>query len=257
MLLGLAGLSDIGTAQAGINIFSSTLDEINQHQTQGILSLYQGDQAFLPAGQNAISGNVAVGFYDYESISGTFGLSWQNTSLHPVGVGVGYAYLDAEFATRTWAVNAQYSLAGESETWLLVQTVVGRQVQTQRNRGQGIAFREHEYANPPSQDNPLILAEDFAWTYGYLHLIAQGRIWLFRPQLDLGYLFSWYSFSGKECVNDICAEPGDPIARDGSESHLVWSLGLGLDLTGLRLFVGLRPHAEMGTLLARLTLRIF
>jgi len=256
-LIGLAGLLGSGTARAGSTYFSSSLDEVNQHQTQGILSLYQGDHVFMPTRQNAVSGNVAIGFYDYEALSGTFGLTWQNTSLLPVGVGVGYAYLDAEFETRTWTINTQLPLAGGAEPWLMGQTVVGRQVQTQRSREQAKSIREFADAGLPYQENPRILVDDFAWTYGYLHLIAQARIWLFRPQLDLGYLFSWYSLDGNVCVNGDCTEPGDRIARKGSDSHLVWGVGLGLDLTGLRLFAGLRPHAEMGTIMARLTLMIF
>jgi hypothetical protein len=90
-----------------------------------------------------------------------------------------------------------------------------------------------------------------------LHLVAEARVWLFRPQLDLGYLVSWYSYSGHECVNGDCADPGDPIERKGSNGNLIWGLGLGLDLTGLRLFAGIRPHSELGVFLARVTLMFF
>jgi hypothetical protein len=257
VLSGITGLLASDTVVAGTYYTSKTLDDINQHQAQGFLSLYLGDQLFLQPNQNAIAGNVALGSYGYEAISGMFGVTWQNSALHPVGLGLGYTYLVAEFRTRTFTLNTQYNLAGGNEPWLVAQAAVGRQFLTRGSQDEGYSFREGGESYPPHPDNPRILIDDFNWTYGFLHLVAQARIWLLRPQLDLGYLASWYSYSGNECVNGDCNDPGESVSRSGNDGRVVWGLGLGLDLTGFRLFVGMRPHSEMGTLVARMTLLIF
>jgi len=232
----------------------SSLDEINRQQSVGLVGLYMGDQAFVKPASHALSGHLALSGYGYETLSGSYGFSWQNVSWLPVGFGVGYAHLDAQFKTRIWTVNAQLPLAGETWTWLMVQGVLGRQVETAAGRDKRIAFYVDGPSYPSSPQNPLILVESVTWAYGYTQLVARGQMWLFRPQVSLAYLVTHHSFSGTECLRGDCDEPGRAISSSGTSGHFVWSLGLGLDMQHVRLQAAISPVEDALIMLVRMTI---
>jgi hypothetical protein len=228
-------LAQVVPAAAGYFILNAPLDEINEHASLALVASFLGDHGFLGPGSNAVSGYGGFGADD--PLSATIGASWQNTSLLPFGWGVSYAYVDAEFETHTFALDARYPLTRTAFVDVIARGALAYQIETAGGADENIAFYEH--GAPLAPDNPLMLVDDVAWMHGYLQLAARARIGPVRPQLDVGWLGTHYDYDGRECPNGDCSAAGPAASRSGTASRVVTNAGLGFDFARMSLFAGL------------------
>lgn len=231
------------------------LEEINHHQAGAASALIMGDHTLLEQGKYAVSGHVHMSGWDTDAIYGAWGLSFQARPWERWGLGISYGFTDAQFRTRSLLINAQFSALPKPNSWLQFQAAVGHQF-LDSSESNNVLFREHESSWPHPSDNPQILLEDMSWTQGYLSVQAQTLLWRFRPQTSLGYVLSYYSWSGHQA--DVYGGPDDPLgpalSDSGTTGTVTWNLGLGLDLRPVRLFAGMNVFSEGGLFLARLTI---
>ncbi len=233
----------------------TNLEEINNHQAGATAALILGDHTILKPGKIAISGHAHVSSWGNDSLYGALGLSLQAGLGHKFGVGLSYGYTEAQLHTRAWLLNVQYSPLSGTDTWLHLQAAIGHQFLDSSESGNVLIF---EFDNPwPVQpDNPQILLDDMTWTHAYLKILVNTQVWKFIPQASLGYMHSYYSWSGNEVptFGGLEAGLGPALSDSGNTGTTTWSLGLGLDLGPVRPFAGLGVFNDGGLFLARVTI---
>ena len=248
--LGITSPAHALSSPAGTNLV-----EINHHQAAATTALIMGDHSLLEPGNYAVSGHVYLSGWDTDAIYGAWGLSVQTRPWERWGLGLSYGFTDAQLRTQSWLLNAQFSAMPEPDPWLQFQAAIGHQFLDSSEAG-NVLLREFDSSWPHSSDNPLILLDDMSWTNLYVSAQAQTMLWRFRPQTSLGYVFSYYRWSGHEVAGygDIEASLGTPFASSGTTGTVTWTLGLGLDLGPVRPFAGIKIFSEGGLFLARMTI---
>ncbi|MCK9996166.1 MAG: hypothetical protein KAH56_07790 [Candidatus Krumholzibacteria bacterium] len=233
----------------------TNLEEINHHQAGATAALLLGDHTFLKQGEIAVSGHAYLSGWATDTLYGAWGLSLQAGLGSHLGVGLSYGYTDAQLHTRVWLLNAQYSPLSGPSPWLHLQAAVGHQFLDSSESGNVLIF-EFDNPWPVKPGNPQILLDDMTWTHGYLNVLVNTQLWKFRPQASLGYVRSYYSWSGHEVptYGGLEAGPGPAISDSGTIGTVTWALGLGLELGPVRPFVGLGAFSGGGLFLARMTI---
>lgn len=251
-------LLTLGSAPAALAVRSpggTNLEEINHHQAGASSALLMGDHTLLEQGEFGFSGHVHISSWGNESIYGALGLSLQAQLGKRLGVGLSYGYTDAQVHTHAWLLNGQYSLVDGPEPWLRLQAAVGHQF-LDSSESANVMFFEFDDPRPVRPGNPQILLDDMKWTHGLLNVLVNTRLWRFRPQMSLGYVYSHYSWSGWEVptFGGLEAGPGPALSDSGNSDTVIWSLGLGLDLDPVRPFVGLGKFTDSALFLARVSI---
>lgn len=254
ILILLIALGITSPAHALYYLTSTNLEEINHHQAAAATALILGDHTLLEPGNYAISSNVYISGKGTDALYGAWGLSVQAKPWERWGLGLSYGFTDAQLRTRSWLLNAQYSALPGPDSWLQFQTALGHQFLDSSESG-NVVFREFDSVWPHPPQNPLILLDDMHWTNLYASVQAQTLLWRFRPQMSLGYVFSYYRWSGYEVdrFGDIESSLDNPFSSSGTTGTVTWTLGLGLDLGPVRPFAGIKVFSGSALFLARLT----
>jgi hypothetical protein len=231
------------------------LVEINHHQAAATAALIMGDHTLLEPSNYAVSGHVYMSGWDTDAIYGAWGLSVQARPWERWGLGLSYGSTDAQLRTQSLLLNAQFSALPEPDSWLQFQAAIGHQFLDSSESG-NVLIHEFDYATTIPSENPEILMDDMNWTHAYLSVQAQTLLWRFRPQTSLGYIFSYYSWSGHEAgtYGGLGGQLGPALSDSGTTGTVTWSLGLGLDLGPVRPFVGMKIFSDGGLFLARMTI---
>lgn len=234
---------------------NTNLADINHHQQGATSALLLGDHTLLEPGEFSVSGDVYLSSWTTDALYGAWGLSFQGGLGDRWVLGLSYGFTDAQLSTHAWLLNGNYSLVSGPEPWLRLQTALGYQFLDSADSG-NVIFFEHGSAWPIQPDNPLILLDDLDWIHGYLNFHASWKLWLFRPAISLGYMYSRYSWSSWEMPlhGGIEEGVGQTLSDSGYTETMIWSLGLGLDLGPVRPFVGLGTFQDGGLFLARLSI---
>ncbi len=243
------------TVQAVRSPVNTNLEEINHHQAGATAALLMGDHTFLKPREIAVSGHAYMSGWATDAIYGAWGLSLQTGLGSHLGVGLSYGYTDAQLRTHVWLINAQYSPLSGPSPWLHLQAAVGHQFLDSSESGNVMIF-EFDNQWPIRPGNPQILLDDMTWTHGYLNVLVNTRLWRFRPQASLGYVHSYYSWSGHEVpiFGGLDAGVGPAISDSGTTGTVTWTLGLGLDLGPVRPFAGVGAFSDGVLFLVRMTI---
>jgi hypothetical protein len=254
-ILGLLLVTTLGTRAHALHSPSNTdLEDITHHQQGAVSALLMGDHTLLDPGEFSISGDVHVSGWGADTLYGAWGLSFQGKLGERWGLGLSYGETDGQLHTHAWLLNGNFALVSGPEPWLHLQTAVGYQFLDSSESG-NVSFFEYGYSWPAQPDNPRILLDDIDWAHGYLNLHANTKLWIFRPSMSLGYMYSGYWWSGWEMPIYIGNDEGKGTAfsDSGHFETFTWSLGLGLDLGPVRPFAGLGTFRDGGFFLARLS----
>jgi hypothetical protein len=230
------------------------LEDMTHHQQGATSALLVGDHTLLDPGEFSVSADVHVSSWTTDALYGAYGFSGQGKLGDRWALGLSYGETDGQLHTHTWLANGTFALVEGPEPWLHLQTAVGYQLLDSSDSG-NVIFYEYGYEWPVQADNPLILLDDIDWAHGYLNLHANTKLWIFRPSMSLGYMYSRYWWSGWEyVVNGLGEEKGQDLSDSGHFETFTWSLGLGLDLGSVRPFMGVGSFKDGGFFLARLTI---
>lgn len=234
---------------------NTDLEDITHHQQGATSALLLGDHTLLDPGEFSISGDVHLSSWTTDALYGAWGLSFQGKFGERWGLGLSYGDTDAQLRTHSWLLNGVYALVSGPEPWLHLQGAVGYQYLNSSESG-NVTFYEFGYEWPVPSDNPRILLEDIDWAHGYLNLHANTKLWILRPSMSLGYMYSGYWWSGWQKSNHYDPDDslGTPFSDSGHFETFTWSLGLGLDLGHVRPFFGVGTFKDGGLFLARLTI---
>ena len=88
----------------------------------------------------------------------------------------------------------------------------------------------------------FVLFDGFNWAHLYIHTVLKYKYHFLEPMIDIGWLFSRYSWTGYDCASD-CFTADSPASGDGTASRVSFGTGLTLDLGSVELFAGIQCSA--------------